>query len=148
MQNIQTSVDANPHDAELKREEARIMKEYSFALPDEESFLCQQAKIVWLMDGDKNSKFFHAILKTRNHKNKVAAISNEEGVIFEGEKVPEQFVKHFQKFLGSSFTVKEMGDNLIPMISVSSDDANDMIKAVTNEEIKDAIFDIEENKAT
>ncbi|GJR25993.1 hypothetical protein Tco_1102225 [Tanacetum coccineum] len=128
-----------------EKEEARIMEKYSTALQDEESFLCQQAKIEWLKDGDKNSKFFHAILKSRNHKSRVVAISNENGEMFEGDKVPEQFVNHFQKFLGSLFTVKEMGDNLIPEICVSSDAASDMIKTVSNKrEIKagSAIFGI------
>ncbi|GKC11412.1 RNA-directed DNA polymerase, eukaryota, reverse transcriptase zinc-binding domain protein [Tanacetum coccineum] len=140
-------VDVSPHDVVLKKEEARIMEKYSTALQDEESFLCQQAKIEWLKDGDKNSKFFHAILKSRNHKSRVVAISNENGEMFEGDKVPEQFVNHFQKFLGSLFTVKEMGDNLIPEICVSSDAASDMIKTVRKEEIKATIFGIDENKA-
>ncbi|GJZ80931.1 hypothetical protein Tco_0921276 [Tanacetum coccineum] len=77
LQNIQTRADANPHDAEFKRKEAKIMKGYSTAAQDEEIFLCQQAKIDWLRDGDRNSKFFHAILKSRNHKNGVAVIRNE-----------------------------------------------------------------------
>ncbi|GJR75423.1 RNA-directed DNA polymerase, eukaryota, reverse transcriptase zinc-binding domain protein [Tanacetum coccineum] len=124
LQNIQTRVDARPHDADLKREEARIMKEYSTALQDEESFLCQQAKIDWLNDGDKNNKFFHAILKSRNHKSRVGDISNENGEMFE-----------------------EMGGNFIPVICVSNDAANNMIKKVSKEEIKAAIFDIDENKA-
>ncbi|GJX59010.1 RNA-directed DNA polymerase, eukaryota, reverse transcriptase zinc-binding domain protein [Tanacetum coccineum] len=115
LQNIQTKVDASHHDVVLKKKEARIMEKYSAALQDEESFLCQQAKIEWLKDGDKNSKLFHAILKSRNHKSRVAAI--------------------------------KMGDNLIPEICVSSDAASDMIKTVSNKEIKAAIFGIDENKA-
>ncbi|GJW81795.1 RNA-directed DNA polymerase, eukaryota, reverse transcriptase zinc-binding domain protein [Tanacetum coccineum] len=122
LQNIQTRANANPHDAEFKREEAKIMKGYSTAAQDEEIFLCQQAKIDWLRDGDRNSKFFHAILKSRNHKNGVA-------------------------FLGSSFTIKEIEDTFMPMVRVSSSDADDMTKAVTSKEIKEALFDIEDNKA-
>ncbi|GKC42215.1 hypothetical protein Tco_1059937 [Tanacetum coccineum] len=94
----------------------------------EDSFLSQQAKIEWLKDGDKNSKFFHAVLKSRKHKSRVAAISNENGVIFEGEQVPEQFVSHFQKFLGSSFDVKEVGDDIIHEVRVSKAAANDMVQ--------------------
>nr|GEV02709.1 hypothetical protein [Tanacetum cinerariifolium] len=104
LQNIQTRVDISPHDADLKREKARIIK--------------------------------------------VAAIRNEEGVLFEDEKVPDIFVQHFQKFLRTSLKVKEMSDDMVPMKCVSPDDANEMIKDVTNKEIKDAIFDIEENKAS
>ncbi|GJS12272.1 RNA-directed DNA polymerase, eukaryota, reverse transcriptase zinc-binding domain protein [Tanacetum coccineum] len=129
-------------------EKAKIMKEYSSALHDEENFLCQQAKFDWLKDGDRNSKFFHAILKARKHKNRVATICNEEGDMFEGEKVPEQFVAHFQKFLGCSAPVQPLDtSNLQVRYIVSNDDACDMMRLVSNEEIKEALFDIEDNKA-
>ncbi|GJR14147.1 RNA-directed DNA polymerase, eukaryota, reverse transcriptase zinc-binding domain protein [Tanacetum coccineum] len=140
-------VDARPHDVVLKKEEARIMKEYSSAVQEEESFLSQQAKIEWLKDGDKNNKFFHVVLRSRKHKSRVAAISNEDGEMLEGEQVPEQFVSHFQKFLRSSFVVKEVGDNIIHEVRVSKDAANDMVQSVSKEEVKEAIFDIDENKA-
>ncbi|GKA35277.1 RNA-directed DNA polymerase, eukaryota, reverse transcriptase zinc-binding domain protein [Tanacetum coccineum] len=81
------------------------------------------------------------------HKSRVAAISNENGEIFEGEQVPEQFVSHFQKFLGSSFDVKEVGDDIIHEVRVSKAAANDMVQFVSKEEVKAAIFDIDENKA-
>ncbi|GJY94068.1 RNA-directed DNA polymerase, eukaryota, reverse transcriptase zinc-binding domain protein [Tanacetum coccineum] len=54
LQKIPISVDGDPHNVKLKEKKARIMKEYSTSLPDEESFLCQQAKIEWLKDEDKN----------------------------------------------------------------------------------------------
>ncbi|GJV40060.1 RNA-directed DNA polymerase, eukaryota, reverse transcriptase zinc-binding domain protein [Tanacetum coccineum] len=100
LQRFQTSVDGDPYNMQLKEEVAKIMKEYSSALQDEENFLSQQAKIKWLKDGDRNTKFFHAILKERKHKNKVATIY-----------------------------------------------ACDMIRSVSNEEIKEEMFNIEDNKA-
>ncbi|GJY35773.1 RNA-directed DNA polymerase, eukaryota, reverse transcriptase zinc-binding domain protein [Tanacetum coccineum] len=49
-------------------EEANLVKEFCEAESDEEKFLHQQAKIKWLCDGDKNSSYFHRVLKGRNNK--------------------------------------------------------------------------------
>nr|GEW08521.1 DNA helicase [Tanacetum cinerariifolium] len=37
--------------------------------------------------GDRNNAYFHRILKSRNHRNRVNAVRNEEGRRFEGDKV-------------------------------------------------------------
>ncbi|GJT31688.1 hypothetical protein Tco_0922107, partial [Tanacetum coccineum] len=51
-------VNKDPHNADLKVEEANIMKEYNSAAQDEEKFLFQQAKIEWLSDGDRTPNSF------------------------------------------------------------------------------------------
>lgn len=71
---IQSKVDADPHNSKLKEEEVEILKAYCEALQDEEKFLFQQAKVNWLKDGDRNSKFFHALLRSRKHKSRIADI--------------------------------------------------------------------------
>ncbi|GJR86259.1 RNA-directed DNA polymerase, eukaryota, reverse transcriptase zinc-binding domain protein [Tanacetum coccineum] len=99
LKEIQTKVDADPHNADLINEEAMILKEYCEVVSDEEKFLFQQAKIDWLKDGDRNTKFFHAYLKSRRNRNKIAMIKNEKGESFIDDKVPEQFVLQFKEFL-------------------------------------------------
>ncbi|GJX12064.1 hypothetical protein Tco_0201923 [Tanacetum coccineum] len=145
---IQCKVDADPNNVGLKEEEAEIMKEYNDDVKDEESFLCQQAKIDWLKEGDKNNKFFHAVLRGKNHRSRINMVNNEDGIMFEGNSMPEQFVIHFQKFLGFTILVKkiEYGD-LNLKFRVSVEEAKFMVRKVNNEEIKAAIFDIDDNKA-
>ncbi|GJV56857.1 RNA-directed DNA polymerase, eukaryota, reverse transcriptase zinc-binding domain protein [Tanacetum coccineum] len=53
---------------------------------DEEKMLFQRAKIKWLSDGDKNSKFFHTVLKVRAHKSRIERVQNENGESFEDAK--------------------------------------------------------------
>ncbi|GKD52481.1 RNA-directed DNA polymerase, eukaryota, reverse transcriptase zinc-binding domain protein [Tanacetum coccineum] len=77
-----------------------VLKEYYDAIRDENNLLMQKAKIEWLKDGDRNTEFFHKIIKGRMHKGRIITICNEKGERFENEKVAEQFVKHFQDFLG------------------------------------------------
>ncbi|XP_071699385.1 uncharacterized protein [Rutidosis leptorrhynchoides] len=108
-----------------------------------------KAKIDWLKDGDKNTKFFHSVLKSRKQKCWVESICDESGVRFYDEQVTEQCVKHFQEFLGKTdkvIPVEELGDIFTKKIPI--DIAEKMITEVTDEEIKAAIFDIDMNKAS
>ncbi|PWA82932.1 reverse transcriptase domain, Reverse transcriptase zinc-binding domain protein [Artemisia annua] len=145
---IQSQVDKQPHNAQLKKEEADTLKEYNNAVMDEENFLLQQAKIEWLSEGDKNTKFFHSVLKQKRHKSRIEAVCNEEGERFEGEQVPAQFVKHFQNFLGKAVDVEPLDQSIFQnAIKVSPEDADKMIKPVSDNEIKEALHDICDNKA-
>lgn len=54
------------------------MEEFIDTEADEEKFLYQQAKIKWLSEGDKNSNFFHKVLKGRTHRSKVLSICDDK----------------------------------------------------------------------
>ncbi|GJV53270.1 RNA-directed DNA polymerase, eukaryota, reverse transcriptase zinc-binding domain protein [Tanacetum coccineum] len=77
---------------------------------DEEKLLYQQAKINWLSDGDKNSRFFHSVLKGRKCKSKVHSITDKDGIRHE--------------------------------------EAEKMISKVSDKEIKESLFDIDDSKAS
>nr|GEW43884.1 hypothetical protein [Tanacetum cinerariifolium] len=64
------------------------------------------------------------------------------------DKVSNQFVKHFQQFLGNKSNVDILDDcDDLFSTTLNQDDAVDMIREVSNKEIKNAIFDIRDNKA-
>ncbi|XP_071695705.1 uncharacterized protein [Rutidosis leptorrhynchoides] len=84
----------------------------------------------------------------KKQKARVESICNENGVRFYGDEVADQFVRHFQNFLGRTDSVKpidELGD--IFSITVETSEADAMIIEVSNAEIKNAIFDIDGDKA-
>ncbi|GJZ45128.1 pentatricopeptide repeat-containing protein [Tanacetum coccineum] len=64
----------------------------------------------------------------RMHKSIIESICDENEVRYFGEDVPGQFLKHFQNFLGK-------------------EKAAEMIKDITDKEIKEAIFDIDNDKS-
>ncbi|GKB79744.1 RNA-directed DNA polymerase, eukaryota, reverse transcriptase zinc-binding domain protein, partial [Tanacetum coccineum] len=102
-----------------------------------------------MKDGDKNTTFFHKVIKGRKQRNRIESICDEKGERFYGEDVPDQFVKHFQQFLGTERKVQPMVDcDHIFTKQLSSLEANEMIKEVTSEEIKSTMFDIKDDKAT
>ncbi|GJV71495.1 RNA-directed DNA polymerase, eukaryota, reverse transcriptase zinc-binding domain protein [Tanacetum coccineum] len=147
LQEIQRKVDLNPHDADLKNKKAVILKEYNTVRRDKEKLLMQKAKIDWLTDGDRNNKYFNTVLKGRAHRSRIEAVNNENGERFEGDRVADQFVQHFKNFLGKSVAVQSIELESLNCNFVGEDDAKNMVRAVSDVEIKDALYDICDNKA-
>lgn len=73
---------------------------------------------------------------------------NENGQRYDGNQVPEQFVKHFQKFLGTASVVQSIEDRDDIFTNVLSNNVTeDMIKDVCESKIKEAMFAIADVKA-
>ncbi|GJV55317.1 hypothetical protein Tco_1456322 [Tanacetum coccineum] len=131
-----------------REEETTILKEYKEAVMDENKLLAQKAMIKWMKDRDKNTTFFHKVVKGIKHRSIIESICDETGKRFYSEDVPEQFVKHFQQFLRTESRVQPMVDcDQIFFKKLNDVEAFDMIKDVTNEEIKTSMFDIDNDKA-
>ncbi|GKB04183.1 RNA-directed DNA polymerase, eukaryota, reverse transcriptase zinc-binding domain protein [Tanacetum coccineum] len=143
----QKDADENPFDLKIKTIAAQTLNEYIEASKDELSLLQQKAKIQWLKEGDKNTDFFHNMIKARRNKSRVESIKDEYGKVYEGSNVAEQFVLHFKKFLGESMPVKNIEEDLF-INKINDEDVVKMTEEVTNDEIKSAIFDIDSNKAS
>ncbi|XP_071725901.1 uncharacterized protein [Rutidosis leptorrhynchoides] len=146
---VQTNIDINPFDKELRHKAKSIIDELEIAKADEFRPLQQKTKMIWLTEGDKNTKFFYSILKSRKHKSRVESICDEDGVRYYDRQVAEQCVKHFQKFLGESVNVspiEDIGDIFTKVIP--GDVAERMIEEVSDIEIKNAMFDIDINRAS
>lgn len=46
-----------------------------------ESILRQKARHKWVVEGDRNSKFFHSVLKAMSRKNSIVAVLSNQGVV-------------------------------------------------------------------
>ncbi|GJZ14078.1 RNA-directed DNA polymerase, eukaryota, reverse transcriptase zinc-binding domain protein, partial [Tanacetum coccineum] len=101
LQKVQSDIDKDPHNHNLRENEALLMKEFYEAERDEEKFLFQQAKIKWLSDGDKNSSYLHRVLKGRNNRSKILSLNDNAGNTYENDQIPPLFLKHFEDFLGN-----------------------------------------------
>ncbi|GJX56334.1 probable L-cysteine desulfhydrase, chloroplastic [Tanacetum coccineum] len=76
------------------------------------------------------------------------SINNIQGVVLEGNDIVTKFVKHFEKFFGQSQHVEPIGElEGIFTNTLYNDEALEMVKDVTDKEIKNAMFDISDCKA-
>ena len=46
-----------------------------------------------------NSKYFHGLLKIRQHTSKILRVFVENGVKYEGKEMTGKFVEHFNMFM-------------------------------------------------
>nr|GEV66261.1 hypothetical protein [Tanacetum cinerariifolium] len=99
----QAKLDADPHNNDVKKAEADCLKVYNEAVSNEEKFLFlfQKSEIEWMSCGDRNSKYFHKMVKSRQHSSRILCICDEKGNKYEGKEMAEQFVNHFKEFLSA-----------------------------------------------
>ncbi|GJS63488.1 trichome birefringence-like protein 3, partial [Tanacetum coccineum] len=85
-----------------------VFQAFNEAVLDEEQFLKQKAKIEWLDVGDSNSAYFHKSHKSRNQSSRIEVILNADNVEISGPNVPNVFVQHYEKFLGTDMACDEL----------------------------------------
>ncbi|KAK1441229.1 hypothetical protein QVD17_07072 [Tagetes erecta] len=147
VEDIQKLIDSNPFDVSLRESEARLLKEFEVASYDEELFLKQKAKVEWLSAGDSNSAYFHKSLKCKLHRGKFGRVSDVHGNVFEGDLVPMVFVDHYKNFLGSETSVDMLNVQGLFTKRLDVNMAGAMVREVTSDEIKDAMFSIGNDRA-
>ncbi|XP_074299888.1 uncharacterized protein LOC141631067 [Silene latifolia] len=79
LEHIQIQLIDEPSNADLIGLEIIAAKEYYELQKACDSFLLQKSKAVWVCSGDSNSKTFHSYMKSRQTRNKVLRIANEQG---------------------------------------------------------------------
>ncbi|GKB63681.1 RNA-directed DNA polymerase, eukaryota, reverse transcriptase zinc-binding domain protein, partial [Tanacetum coccineum] len=132
---VQSSMNADPHNNSLREEKLKTLKAYKVALKDDESFLGQKSKVKWLRAGKRN-------------RNKISYVEDMNGIPFNGNSVGDQFVCHFKNMLGRSSKIIPIDDPEGLFLKKLSDaDAVYMVRSVSDEEIKLALFVIDGNKA-
>nr|GEW90939.1 hypothetical protein [Tanacetum cinerariifolium] len=145
---VQSAMNVDPHNNSLRAEELKVLKDYKTALKDEESFLRQKSMVEWLNVGDRNSKYFHNVVKGKRNRNRFSYVEDMEGNPFHGNSVGDQFVRHFKFVLGKCSKVCPIKDpSGLFLKKLSGPDALYMVRRVSDEEIKMALFDIDGNKA-
>ena len=116
----------------------------------EEGFLKQKSRVQWLKLGDQNSSFFHKAVKARNARSALNVITMANGCRTEDPPaIKQEAVKHFQSILCSddpSGSHSEYLDSL-DGFSWSPQHLVTLNKAISHEEIKEAIFSIDDSKA-
>ncbi|CAH1421913.1 unnamed protein product [Lactuca virosa] len=125
------------------------MKEFYDTCFDEEGFLKQRSKFKWLGEGDKNTSFFHNILKCNINRQRVDAVLDDEGRWIRGIGLIDKFVGHFREFLGMDNNSMQVIPNMDTLFEKKLDNnlATDMIRVITDKEIREAMFDIDDLKA-
>lgn len=128
---------------ELENLRRELMGEYY----NEEIFWMQKSRLNWLRSGDRNTKFFHAVTKNRRAQNRIKSLVDDEG--------NEWFVdgdlgRVAEKYFKSLFSSEDVGLDSVEwneMLGIiTPEQNNNLMRPVSLEEVKKAVFDINPSK--
>ncbi|XP_074271226.1 uncharacterized protein LOC141595154 [Silene latifolia] len=126
---IQEELRQNPKDLGMVDVQRELTAELALLQQAWHKFLAQKVKADWLAQGDDNTHFFHAQIKSRSSRNKT-------------------FLQYYEGLLGSSKNVDPICGAVIKAGRILHEEHHRALLAeVANSEIKAAMFDINGNKA-
>ncbi|KAH7837759.1 hypothetical protein Vadar_017617 [Vaccinium darrowii] len=126
---------------ELEKELGRLWEQ-------EERFWRQKYRATWMVEGDRNTSFFHAKVAQRRRRNTISGVQDHHGEWKTDEtEVANEFVNYFQNLFHSEGIA-----NLSEVVGfIESRITDNMNAALTKNfsvgEIKQALFDIDPTKA-
>nr|GEU99310.1 hypothetical protein [Tanacetum cinerariifolium] len=125
-----------------------VLKGFFAAAKDEELLLKQRSKISWFSEGDFNTKYFHNAMKEKRNKGRIEYMEDLDGNSFFGDSVRDQFLKNIESVLGKKKEVVPIHEPSSLFINkLSMMDADLMVKPVSLKEIKDVLFNMNDDKA-
>lgn len=126
-----------------------VRKSRKLLLEAERLFIAQKAKSKYLKEGDRCIKFFHDLIKRNNKRNTIMAIQNLDRTICSDiSDIYTLFVEHFKSSLGSKVDRQPVDiDTLSSGLIISVSDWAGLTTSVDIEEIRHALFAIDNDKA-
>ncbi|XP_071926190.1 uncharacterized protein [Coffea arabica] len=138
----QDSSDSVQRDLNVARERLRV------TLAIEEGFWKQKARVRWLKEGDKNSKYLHAVVAERRSRAIIHRIRGADGFWVEsGDLIGREAVSFFQGlFTAESYPSTYEFLNAIPKL-VTDQDNSGLMEPPTLAEVKKVVFSMDRESA-
>ncbi|KAL9224936.1 hypothetical protein vseg_000914 [Gypsophila vaccaria] len=149
VQCLQEQIGHNPMNTQLIEEEYNLLQELADKTEARDAFLAQKSKQQWALEGDRNSAYFHGIIKGRRTGNKVILIEDMNG---EQRDTPEgikgAFIDYYQSLIGSTQDTNRVHKKIIDQGPRCIEDMYSTLMApVTGKEIKETLFNIPDIKS-
>ena len=147
---VQSELQASHMDVDLHQRELEAIFQVRKWRKLEDMALRQKARINWIKNGDDNTAFFNASIKERRASNTIYELQDDEGKWHnKADEIQTEIIQFYQKLQGTATNYLQMIDRNImrsgPQIDTYS--AQFLIQEVSEEEIKKALFEMDDNKA-
>lgn len=113
-------------------------------------YMAQKAKEEWIIKGDKNTAYFHVVMRRKAYRNTIYSIHNARGeVVNDQPQIADCFKQYYMKLLGTKETrtgeVSKQVVDLGPKLSIGQQLL--LIKPFSDQDIKRALWYISELKS-
>ncbi|XP_057789598.1 uncharacterized protein LOC131006455 [Salvia miltiorrhiza] len=146
---IQNHIATSGYTPDLFDQEVTMQAKVGTALARKNALLQQKCRAAWLTDGDRNSAFFHAMLRYKKKPHIISHLSIQGDLEYDQERISQHIVDYF-----SSLFEDEPRDPIdITLIEavidpVISEGQNQMfVRTPSEEEITAAVFGMDSNSS-
>ncbi|KAG2328022.1 hypothetical protein Bca52824_010750 [Brassica carinata] len=113
IQKLHHKIDTATRKQFINREELHSLRtELNEKYQNEKIFWQQKSRLVWLISGDQNTKFFHAVTKNRRAQNIILSLIDNEGKEWYAEEDLGRLAEN--QWIGSTPTSKAISTKIIP----------------------------------
>lgn len=139
----------NPDSESLKARAKDGRKQVNFLLEAENQFYQQKIKVKHITQADRNSKYFHALMRKKNASSFIPALVKADGTITTSqEEFIKDFLDYYKTLLGSDSTVSHTTKRVFEAGPVlTEEDCAALIEPIDDVIIKEALFHIGDDKA-
>ena len=105
----------------------------------------QKVRSEWILKGDRNTRYFQAVVKQRRARSRIHCIKNAKVVLIEDPKCIERiFVDQFQYESANTNTVENIMEQLhnLAILQLSAQQCCILNKPVTIKEIENTVFQL------
>lgn len=126
----------------------KVKADINWLLFQDELFLRQRSRAIWLPAGDKNTKFFHQRASQRCSKNHIASFLDNNGLWSTSEEATARVAENYFKDLFTSSNPRNMGPVLDVVDRVVTPKMNStLLQPYTEEEVRQALFHMHPSKS-
>nr|GEW22816.1 probable sodium/metabolite cotransporter BASS1, chloroplastic [Tanacetum cinerariifolium] len=139
-------IDQGKCSEDLVSERSNLLKELHDLNSNASVDMIQKAKIRWAIEGDENPKYFHGIINKKRSQLAIRGVLVQGDWIVEPSHVKKEFLNHFSNRFADPNSPRLIIDFQFPN-TLSLEQLSDIERDVTYDEIKNAVWDCENNKS-
>ncbi|XP_020263009.1 uncharacterized protein LOC109838991 [Asparagus officinalis] len=114
LDDAQTNLHSGPLNQTLIEQEKNYIISYNKLLDCVLSFYQQKARILWSVQGDRCTSYFHSVIKSKRHQNRILMLYNSAGEkLTDEEKITSEFISFYKNLMGTNSATANIDKNII-----------------------------------
>jgi len=148
LQLVESRIIANPQCPRLNAWHIRLLKQRENLLLFNKRYWGNLARKKWLVDGDRNSRFFYQSATRKNRHCSITRVKDAAGIwIDDMQGIRQQFLQDLTtRFTSVRESLPRLPNTVTPPV-VTAEENSFLIKPITDKEIHDAVFQMDPYKA-
>jgi len=144
---VESKLLANPQSYRLNDWHFRLLKQREKLFLFNKRYWGNLARKKWLVDGDRNSRFFHLSATNRKRGCSILRLKDTSGIwIEERPAIQQKFILDFSSRFTSGHDLRTRAHGFLATPIVTAEENADLIKPVTDDEIYTAVFQMDPHK--